>query len=163
MTQPDFSNIFRCPRCGTTGAIYLLKVAGDKMIIKQRCPQHGGRSYKLPLIQKDQFILYIRNAIFRCYKCGQDTTVDHIKMSGPWTLIRAACPDHGNKLPYQKIWSTIYTEISREDEPNLKSQQNEKQSVSEEVKTEEPKNCPNCGAPLRGIEKFCGLCGSEIN
>jgi hypothetical protein len=161
MSRPDFSNIFSCPRCGTIGAIYLLKVAGNKMIIKQRCPQHGGRSYKLPLIQKDQFIPYIRNAVFRCYKCGQEATVDNLKMSGPWTLIRAACPIHGNKLPYQKIWSAIYTEICRGDVPNLKSQQTEKQSVSQFEATV-IKFCPHCGDHLKGIEKYCSACGSEI-
>jgi ssDNA-binding Zn-finger/Zn-ribbon topoisomerase 1 len=162
MAQPDFSNIFSCPRCGTTGAIYLLKVAGNKMIIKQRCPKHGGRSYKLPLIQKEQFIPNIRDAVFRCYKCGQEVKVDSLKMSGPWTLFKGVCPVHGNKLPYQKIWSTVFTEISRDDVSDLKSQLNEKKNVSEEVDTQEIKVCPNCGSPLRGIEKYCGFCGSEI-
>ena len=112
MTQPDFSKMFSCPRCGTMGAIYFLKVAGNNMIIKQRCPIHGGRSYKVPLVQKDISIPYIRDAVYKCYKCGQEVSVDQIKASGPWTLIRGACPNHGNKLPFQKIWNSVYAEIS---------------------------------------------------
>ena len=112
MSQLDYSHMFTCPRCGTMGAIFFLKLAGTRMIIKQRCPTHGGRVIKLPLLQKDLVMPYIRNAVFKCFKCGQDAAVHSMKIAGPWTIIKCTCPTHANKLPNQKIWSTIYNEIA---------------------------------------------------
>jgi len=45
-----------------------VKVAGSKVIVKQRCPVHGGRAFKVPLKDKDKYIHLIQNAVFRCYK-----------------------------------------------------------------------------------------------
>lgn len=167
MSYMDYSKMFSCPRCGAEGAIYLLKVAKDKIIIKQRCPKHGGRAFKLPLMQKDQFISHIRDGVFRCFKCGQDATVDHIKGSGPWTLIRLACPTHRNKLPFQKIWNTVYSEISSMVATSPQAAQSQAVEPQPEqpqpTPSEEKKFCPNCGTPLEGAEVFCGACGAEID
>ena len=157
MEHQDYNKMLSCPRCGDVGAIYLLKVAGDKLIIKQRCPKHGGRSFKLPLMEKNILIPHIRNAIFRCFKCGQEAKADLIKESGPWTLIRCDCPTHGNKLPFQKIWSVIYTEISSE--PVVQSQPAQPQPIP----SEENMFCPDCGMPMEGSQRFCGSCGAEVD
>ncbi|MFX1494075.1 MAG: zinc-ribbon domain-containing protein [Promethearchaeota archaeon] len=161
MNQQDFSKRFSCPRCGTMGAIFLLKVIGSQILIKQRCPIHGGRKYAVPLMQKDDFMPYIRDAIFRCYKCGEEATVDYVKVKGPWSLIRCNCPTHRNKLPFYKIWSSIYNEISSEGlevQPPMEPRPTEQEPTIGEQK----EFCPHCGTPLRGIEKFCGSCGAEL-
>lgn len=167
MTQQDYSKMFSCPRCGTMGAIFLLKVIGYQILIKQRCPTHGGRKYVVPLMKKDEFMPYIRDAVFRCYKCGQEAIVDYVKVKGPWSLIRCSCPTHRNKLPFYKIWSSIYNEISgkelkvqppTEPLPPMEPQPTE----SEPTVGEQKEYCPHCGTPLRGIEKFCGACGAEL-
>ena len=166
MTQSDYNKLLDCPRCGALGAIYLLKIAGQKIIVKQRCPVHGGRSYKIPLMQKDQFIPHIRGAIFRCYKCGQEAPIDHVKVSGPWTLIKCSCRTHGKKLPYQKIWSAVYNEISSNafTEPHPEQPQPEQPHPEQPQPTpsEEKKFCPSCGTELEEIGKFCGTCGAEV-
>jgi len=71
MVDVDYSRAFSCPKCGEVGNIYLVKVAGGKIIIKQRCPVHGGRAFKIPLKDKDNYIHFIHDGVFRCYKCGQ--------------------------------------------------------------------------------------------
>ncbi len=161
MTQPDYNKLLNCPRCGTFGAIYLVKLAGDKMIVKQRCPTHGGRSYKVPLTQKDYFIPHIRSAVFRCFKCGKEATVDHTKTSGPWTLIKCSCPTHGKKLPYQKIWSTVYSEISSNAFTAPKPEEPQPEEP-QPTTSEEKKFCPSCGTALEEIGRFCGVCGEEL-
>jgi len=165
MTQQDYSKIFSCPRCGAMGAIYVLKVAGNKMVVKQRCPIHGGRSFNIPTMQKDLFLPYIKDSIFRCYKCGQEAKVDFLKVKGPWTLIKCDCPTHGKNLPTQKIWTSIYNEISA---PSLQEpatpplESVETQTEAEPSPSEEKKFCPNCGEPITGEENFCGACGSKL-
>lgn len=114
MTQPDHSTMFKCPKCGAVGAIFLVKVAGVQVIVKQRCPIHGPRSFKLPVSFLSRQIPFIQDAVYRCYKCGQKATQDRMKMSGPWTLIKCTCPTHGNKLPWQKIDYSVYYKISPE-------------------------------------------------
>ncbi len=161
MTQSDYNKLLNCPRCGALGAIYLLKLAGPKIIVKQRCPEHGGRSYKIPLTQKDLFIPYVQNAIFRCYKCGQEAPIDHVKVSGPWTLIKCSCPTHGKKLPYQKIWTTVYDEISSNVSATPQSEYSQPEQL-QPTPSEEKKFCPNCGTELEEIGKFCGACGAEV-
>lgn len=161
MTQQDYSKKFSCPHCGTMGAIFLLKVTGSQILIKQRCPTHGGRKYIVPLMKKDEFMPYIRDAVFRCYKCGQEAIVDYVKVKGPWSLVRCSCPTHKNKLPFYKIWNSVYNEISGKEleaQPPTEPQPEE----SEPTIGERKEYCPHCGTPLRGVEKFCGACGAEL-
>ena len=181
MAHSDYSKMFGCPKCGTMGAIYVLKVGGDKIVIKQRCPQHGARSFKVPLMQKDQFIHLIRNAVFRCYKCGQEATVSDIKLSGPWTLIKCNCPTHG-KMTVQKIWNTIYNEISSMADAPPESVQPElaqpelaqpelvqPELTQPELAQPEPtpgvekRVCPFCKTPIESEGRFCGGCGAEVD
>jgi len=175
MTHSDYNHMFRCPRCGAVGAIYVLKIGGDKIVIKQRCPKHGGRSFKVPLMHMNQFSHLIRDSVFRCYKCGQEAVATFEKKSGPYSLIKCTCPTHG-KQTVQKIWKTVYDEISKKEivepkpeEPELKEPEPaEEEPVESELEEPEPtpsektKICPMCKSPLRGIEKFCGTCGTEI-
>ncbi len=157
MAQSEDSKHFSCPKCGNTGTIVFLKADGNKIILKQKCPKHGDRSFNVPLMQKNLFMPHFRDGVFRCYKCGQETTVESAKASGPWMLVQCACPTHGNKLPLQKIWSTIYTDISIKEAPAPQSVQ------PQPTLNDEKKFCPNCGTQINGTEKHCDTCGSEIN
>jgi len=121
MSQSDLAKMFDCPSSGNKGAVHLIKLVKDQILVKQSCPTlnpYGWTSkvrlLRIPLRLKDQCVSYFRDAVFRCFKCGQEATVDHVKHSGPWTLIKLSCPTHGNKLPTYKIWSTVYSDISNE-------------------------------------------------
>ena len=131
--------------------------SGNKIIVKQKCPKHGVRSFNIPLMQKNRFIPHFRDGVFRCYQCGQEATVISSKASGPWMLIKCACPTHGKKLPLQRIWSTIYADISNAVVPAPQSVQ------PQPTPSNEKKFCPNCGTPLTRTDKHCDACGSEIN
>lgn len=155
MVDLDYSKMFSCPKCGAVGNIYLVKVAGNKVIVKQRCPTHGGRAFKILLKDKDNYINLIQDGVFRCYKCGQAAKQSYMRVSTPWTLIKTSCPTHG-AITTQKIWSTIYNEISsKEIKP--------KPPKTEPIPIEENKFCPNCGASLTDAGSFCGECGSKLN
>jgi len=185
MANPDYGQLLLCPKCGAIGAIFVLKVAGLKIVIKQKCPKHGARAIFFPFMQKDLLIPHIQEALFRCFKCGQPSPVEETKIQGPWTLIKCNCATHGTKLPFQKIWSSLYIEITGQlpivrdfeqpeiQQPELK--QPEKIQL-EQIQFKEPKSeqfqstlvdgkkfCPNCGSHLMGTEKFCGICGEEIS
>jgi len=155
MVEINYSKRFSCPKCGEIGNIYLVKVAGSKIIVKQRCPVHGGRSFKVPLKDKDKFIHLINDAVFRCFKCGQEAKPSSRKISGPWTLIQCNCPTHG-RISVQKIWSSIYNEISSEGAATPQPSQTQTDP------SEEKKFCPNCGDQLTGAGSYCGTCGSEL-
>ena len=167
MSIPDYSILFSCHRCGKSGSIYLVRVVGPQIIVKQRCPDHGGRAFKFPLMRKDVVTKLFHDGFFRCYKCGQKAPMDSKKTSRRWTLLKLNCPTHGNNLPFQKLWGTLYNEvISKEGEgPGYRAPEPvlpepvEKQPEP----TPDKKFCPNCGTPLEGIEAFCGSCGNEID
>jgi hypothetical protein len=146
-----------------------VKVAGSKVIVKQRCPVHGGRQFKMALKDKDQYIHLIQDCVFRCFKCGQEAEQSYMRVTGPWTLIKTKCPTHG-AVTTQKIWSTVYNEITSQEAPEPKPAESEleaevqTESFQEEVmSSEENKFCPNCGAPLTDAGNFCGECGSKLN
>ena len=165
MAQIDDSKLFSCPKCGTQGAIIFLKADGNRFIVKQKCPNHGVRSFNIPLMQKNRFIPHFRDGAFRCYQCGQEAKVVSSKASGPWMLIKRTCPTHGIKGPLLKIWSTIYTdisEISNNEAPAPQIVQPEP-IQPQPAPSDEKKFCPNCGVPLTGTDKHCDACGSEIN
>jgi len=161
MVDLDYSKTFSCPRCGAAGNIYLVKVAGNKIIIKQRCPVHGGRAFKLPLKEKDNYIHLIQEGVYRCYKCGQVAEQSYMRTSAPWTLIKTSCPTHG-AITTQKIWGTIYNEISSQGTITPQTDQQQPPQI-EPTPIEENKFCPNCGAPLTEAGRFCGECGSKLN
>ena len=158
MVDLDYNKTFSCPKCGAVGNIYLVKVAGNKVIVKQRCPVHGGRAFKIPLKDKDKYINLIQDGVFRCYKCGQAAEQSYMRNSAPWTLIKTSCPTHG-AITTQKIWGTIYDEISNKTTPQ--PAQTESSQV-ETIPIEENKFCPNCGAPLTETGSFCAECGSKL-
>lgn len=167
MVEYDYKKAFSCPKCGSVGNIYLVKVAGSKVIVKQRCPQHGGRQFKVNLSDKNQYIDLIKDGIFRCYKCGQAAEQSYMRVTAPWTLIKTKCPTHG-AITTQKIWSTVYNEITDEGattpqptqpEPELEPEVSQEEAIS----SDDNKFCPNCGAPLVDEGKFCGECGSKLN
>ncbi|MCK4380905.1 MAG: hypothetical protein KAW51_07160 [Candidatus Lokiarchaeota archaeon] len=162
MAQSEDSKNFSCPKCGKISTITFLKADGDKIIVKQKCPKHGERTFKVPLIQKDNFIPHFRQGVFRCYQCGQEAIVESTKTSGPWMLVKCACPTHGNKLPLQKIWSTIYTDISQYTDISLKESPESEHIKSPPIQTDEKKFCPDCGTPLKETGDFCDTCGSKI-
>lgn len=170
MAEYDYKKAFSCPRCGAVGNIYLVKVAGSKVIVKQRCPEHGGRQFKVNIKDKDQYINLIKDGIFRCYKCGQAAEQSYMRVSAPWTLIKTKCPTHG-AITTQKIWSTVYDEISEgatkpqptQPEPELDTKPESEVTHEEVMSSEDNKFCPNCGAPLTDAGNFCGECGSKLN
>lgn len=112
ISKSDIINLFECSTCGMKGATHLIKIAKDQILVKQRCPTHGGRLFRLPFRLIKDIIPYIRDAMYRCYKCAQSTTVDHAKVSGRWMLIKMSCSIHKTDLPYYKIWDSVYSDIA---------------------------------------------------
>ncbi|MFX1452455.1 MAG: hypothetical protein ACFFCM_16565 [Promethearchaeota archaeon] len=157
MYQTDFSHVFKCDKCGEIGVINLIKVAGSVVVIKFKCPNHGGKSVKLSLAEKDKYISHIRDGVFRCYKCGAPAKAESMKVSGPWTLVRMLCDAHGNKLPFQKIWSAIYSEITGPATPQRAITTHIAPGEKVKVVIDVPPYCPYCKAPLnRDNAKWSG-------
>jgi len=163
MSQSDLAKMFDCPSSGNKSAVHLIKLVKDQILVKQSCPTlrpygwtNKVRLLRIPLRLKDQCVSYFRDAVFRCFKCGQEATVDLVKFSGPWTLIKLSCPTHGNKLPTHKIWSTIFTEISNEGIATPKQVQ------PQPIPSEEKRFCRNCGEKYKdAYQKVCQNCGTE--
>jgi hypothetical protein len=112
MTPSELPKLFECPESGTRGAVFLIKLINNQMVVKQSCPPFGKRSFRISLKLKEQSIPLFRDTVLRCFYCGQVATLNYTKLSGPWTLLKLSCPTHGNKLPTHKIWTKIYTDIS---------------------------------------------------
>lgn len=155
MAQSE-NKLFNCPKCGSKGTIFFIKAIGKKILIKQKCPRHGDRSFNIPLMKKNLFIPYFRDNVFQCHYCGKKTTVEKAKPSGPWMLVNCVCPTHGNTLPLQRIWSTIYIDMTDEE---IQSPQVVGQVNNQIIK---PKLCPNCKTPVRVKGKYCDACGAEL-
>ncbi|MFX0022130.1 MAG: hypothetical protein ACFE9S_07370 [Candidatus Hermodarchaeota archaeon] len=156
MAQSEENKLFTCPKCGSKSTIFFVKAVGNKILIKQKCPRHGDKSFNIPLMKKNRFIPYLREGVFQCHYCGKETTVEKAKPSGPWMLLKCVCPKHGNKLPIQRIWSTIYIDISDKEVSISKVVEPENNQVIK------PKLCPNCRTPIQGTGKYCDACGAEI-
>jgi len=177
MEKIDYERVFRCPTCGSLGAIYLAKVNGPQVIIKQRCPEHGGRVFKLPLKELDSYINLILDGIYRCYTCGGPALPGPIQYSGPYAVINSVCQNTNRGQKTQKIWSTIFLDAiknqperpdliekqigEKEKEIEIKEPEPESKEVEEPI-SEKLKICPNCGTELEGNEKFCGICGFKL-
>ena len=163
MVHADNSRYYKCPDCGKMSAIYVLKVVNDVMIIKHRCPKHGRRAFRLNLKYKEGSITHLRNAVFRCYECGEKTTLSSITTKGPWALIKCSCPTHGIKL-VQKIWNSIYSEITSKEviESEAIQSQQKPQLQREPNPLEKMKFCPYCGTLIEAMVVNCNTCGSEI-
>ncbi|MHA2283180.1 MAG: hypothetical protein ACXAC5_20250 [Promethearchaeota archaeon] len=114
MSQSDVIKMFDCPTSGVKGTVKFIKLEKDQILVRYKCPIQGVRLLRIPIRFKDQCISHFRDTVFRCFKCGKESTIDHVKYSGPFTLVKLSCPTHGTDLPYHKIWSNIYTEISNE-------------------------------------------------
>ena len=156
MAQSEDSKHFSCPKCGNTGTIFFIKAVGKKILIKQKCPQHGDRSFNVPLMKKNLYIPHFRDGVFRCPKCGMETTVESAKPSGPWMVVKCVCPTHGKNIPSQRIWSTIYMDIYLKEPPEPK------QIQSTPTETHGKKFCPNCGIPLKEMAEYCDACGAKV-
>ena len=156
MAQSEDIKHFSCSKCGNTGTIFFIKAVRKKIQIKQKCPQHGDRSFSIPLMKKNLFIPHFRASVFRCPKCGKETTVESAKPSGPWMLVKCVCPTHGKNIPPQRIWSTIYIDISTKEAPAPRAVQPQPAIIDEK------KFCPNCGTILKGGGEFCDACGTKF-
>ncbi|MHA1381170.1 MAG: hypothetical protein ACTSRG_22610 [Candidatus Helarchaeota archaeon] len=152
MVQIDHSQMFKCPKCGQMGIAVVIKVAGNVTVVKLKCPAHGGKTLKLSTPQIGQYIGIFKDSIFRCLKCGRAANIDHMKVSGPWTLVRMSCEVHGNHLSYQKIWSSIYQQVSIAEPAVIRPHKGVTTHLPSggQVKIifEVPPFCPYCKAPL---------------
>lgn len=174
MSKYDYEELFSCQECGRATSIYLIKNNGPKVVIKHQCPEHGGDKFTVPFEDKNLYLDLIRNGIYRCFECGQETSLYTVEFKGPWALISCYCPTHGADVKTQKIWSSFFLELkdpefinhksektpTQEPTPAPKPQEEETEGPSEE---EEKLFCPNCGVQLDGNEKFCGSCGMDFS
>jgi hypothetical protein len=174
-----YAENFICPTCGKFGSIYLAKLNGPEVIIKQRCPEHGGRKFVLPLKDLDSYIDLILEGTHRCFKCGGPAVTTSVTYSGAYALIDPVCQRTKKSQKTLKIWSLIYIDAMKKHQDQADS--SDQKHIEEKVPISEPempskpepesktppkqklKVCPNCGTELEGNEKFCGICGSELD
>ncbi len=167
MSFPEFREMFFCPKCGQIGTIFVLKISGQKVIIKQKCPKHGTSVFKLPIVALEQVIDLIRDGIYRCMRCGQEAVGTWMKMDGPWTLHKCTCPAHGRQS-LQRIWNTVFNRISAKPvaPPQYVSpspvQTSIPKSIPQPTSTGEKKFCYGCGSKIQEGEKICTTCGREL-
>ena len=175
MSKYDYEKLFSCKKCESPTSIYLIKNSGSKVVIKHRCPKHGGDKFTVPFEDKNLYLDLIHNGLYRCFECGQEASLYSVEFDGPWALISCYCPTHGADVKTQKIWSSFFLEVQnpefivgmskqqplKELTPEPESQKEEEESPSEEE--EEKQFCPNCGVELHGNEKFCGSCGMDLS
>jgi hypothetical protein len=166
MSQSDLAKMFECPINGNKGVVHLIKLTGFQILAKIKCPSGGVRLLKIPLRLGAQCVPYFRDSVYRCFKCGQKSTVDLVKHSGPWTLIKLNCPTHGNNLPTHKIWSSIYVEISGEGiakpQPVQPQPVQPQQVQPQPIPSVEKRFCRNCGERFKDAsQKVCQNCGTE--
>ena len=156
MSQSDVIKIFDCPKSGGKGVVSFIKLEKDQILVRHKCSIRGVRLLKIPIRFKDQCISHFRDTVFRCFKCGKDSTLDHKIISGHFTKVKLSCPTHGTDIPYHKIWSNIYYEITNEGNAATQPVQ------PKPIPSEKPKFCPNCGEKYQGEEQIvCLKCGSE--
>jgi hypothetical protein len=156
MSFPEFRELFFCPKCRQMGTIFFLKISGQKVIIKQKCPKHGTRLFKLPIVALEHVMDLIRSGTFRCMRCGQEAVGTWMKMDGPWTLHKCTCSVHGRQA-LQRIWNTVFNQISTKTVP-LPTVQN----IVPKLQVE--KNfCYECGSKIEKGAKICSFCGRELD
>lgn len=165
MSPVDYSHLFRCARCNNTGIIFLVKYTPHKIIVKQKCILHGKKSFVIPLKSLGSLLPVIKDSLFRCWICGERTTIDTIKTKKPWTLIRGKCEIHKNALPFQKISTNIYDMLQDFEAPKA-IVEDSKPSLEEETLNDKEilavRYCGNCGYKVEPNEKVCKLCGAAI-
>ncbi len=161
MSPVDYSHLFRCSRCNNIGTTYLLKYTPHKVVVKNKCPIHGAKSFVIPLNSLESLIPVIKDSIYRCFKCGERTTIDTIKTKKNWTLIRMNCDTHNNSLPFQKISTNVYDMVQEFEEPKP-IVEDSKPSLEEDTSELVIQYCANCGCKVDPNQKVCNLCGAKI-
>lgn len=173
MAVQDYERVFRCQKCGAPTSIFVIKNSGDKVVIKHRCPEHGGDKIVVPFEDKKLYLDLIHNGIYRCFKCGQPVSLHTVEFSGPWAMISCYCRTHGVDVKTKKIWSSFFLEMQNPEyiggasaqtpvsEPKVQ-EEIQAPAPEEEEEEEQKLHCPNCGTELSGDEKFCGTCGMDL-
>ena len=160
-----YSHLFRCARCNSTGIIFLLKYTSHNIIVKTKCIYHGKKSFVIPIKSLKILLPVIKDSIFRCWKCGERTTIDTIKTDKTWTLIKGYCETHKNALPIQKISTNVYNMLQALDAPRPIVEDSKGSSALEAPEDNENltvRYCANCGSNIDPNEKVCKLCGAAI-
>ncbi|MHA2399176.1 MAG: hypothetical protein ACXADU_09830 [Promethearchaeota archaeon] len=154
MSSSDVFDLFEDSIDDPEGIIKFIKLEKDQILVRQRSDNRGRRLLRIPIRFKDQCISHFRDNVFRCFKCGKESPIDHVKHSGPFTLVKLSCSTHGRNIPYHKIWSTVYNEISNE---GIKVTQ---PGQTLPIPSKKIKFCPNCGEEFQDPDQTgCLKCG----